>query len=78
MTKKSPPKERPNTYAHFSGLAIQMFAIIAIGTFCGVKLDENYPNEHKLYTVFFSLTSVILSIFIVIRRIIANSKEDEK
>ena len=28
-----------------------MFAIIAVGTYIGVKLDENYPNEHNLYTL---------------------------
>ena len=64
-------------YARFSGIAIQMFAIIGIGTFIGVKVDEKYPNKHNLFTVFLSLTSVILAIFIAIRRIIAASKEDE-
>lgn len=66
-----------NKYARFSGIAIQMFAIIAIGTYAGVKLDEKYPNKHNLYTVSLSLTSVIASIIFVIRRIIAISKDDD-
>ncbi len=53
-----------------------MFAIIAVGTFIGVKLDENYPNEHNLYTLILSLGSVIMSIIYVIRRIIAGSKDN--
>ncbi|PTM06951.1 MAG: hypothetical protein DA407_11065 [Bacteroidetes bacterium] len=53
-----------------------MFAIIGIGTFIGVKLDESYPNKHNLYTLILSLSSVILSIVYVIRRIIASSKEN--
>jgi hypothetical protein len=53
-----------------------MFAIIAVGTFIGVKLDENYPNEHNLYTLIFTLGSVIMSIVYVIRRIIAGSKDN--
>tara|TARA_R110002073_G_scaffold323061_1_gene500030 strand:- start:194 stop:355 length:162 start_codon:yes stop_codon:yes gene_type:complete len=53
-----------------------MFAIIGVGTFIGVKLDESYPNEHKLYTLILSLASVILSIVYVIRRIIAGSKDN--
>ncbi len=69
-------KDKLNSYARFSGIAIQMFAIIGIGTFIGVKLDEKYPNEHNLYTVILSLTSVIMSIVYVIRRIIAGSKDD--
>ena len=70
-------KDKPNSYARFSGIAIQMFAIIGIGTFIGVKLDEKYPNKHNLYTLILSLTSVIMSIVYVIRRIIASSKDNQ-
>jgi len=68
--------DKLNSYARFSGIAIQMFAIIAVGTFIGVKLDENYPNEYNLYTLILTLSSVIASIIYVIRRIIAASKND--
>jgi hypothetical protein len=53
-----------------------MFAIIAAGTFVGYKLDEKYPNQHNLYTLIGSLSSVIISIIYIIRRIIAISKEN--
>jgi len=53
-----------------------MLAIIGIGTFVGTKIDENYPNKHNIFTALLSLTSVVLSTFIAVRRIIANSKED--
>ena len=69
-------KDKLNSYAQFSGIAIQMFAIIGVGTFIGVKLDEKYPNKHNLYTLILSLTSVIMSIVYVIRRIIAGSKDN--
>jgi len=65
-----------NTYARYSSIAFQMFVIIGIGAFIGVKLDEFFPNKHSLYTIIFSLVFVIFSIFFVIRRIIAISKED--
>ncbi|WP_296316083.1 AtpZ/AtpI family protein [Winogradskyella sp. UBA3174] len=70
-------KNKLNSYTHFSGIAIQMFAIIGIGTFVGVKLDEKYPNKHNLFTLTLSLGSVIMSIVYVIRRIIAGSKENK-
>lgn len=54
-----------------------MFAIIAVGTFIGLKLDEKYPNEHNLYTLILTLCSVIASIVYVIRRIITASKDDQ-
>ncbi|WP_430467082.1 AtpZ/AtpI family protein [Winogradskyella ouciana] len=69
-------KDKLNTYARFSSIALQMFAIIGVGTYAGVKLDEYSPNEHNLYTIILSLLSVVLSIVFVIRRIIAASKED--
>ena len=69
-------KDKLNNYARFSGIAIQMFAIIGIGTYAGVKLDEFYPNEHNLYTIILSLLAVVLSIVFVIRRIIAASKDN--
>lgn len=77
MNNLQHPKKPLNTYARFSGLAIQMLTIIGVGTYTGVKLDENFPNKYKLFSVSLSLTSVIIAIFIVIRRIITASKEDE-
>jgi F0F1-type ATP synthase assembly protein I len=52
-----------------------MIAIIAVGTFIGVKLDEKYPNKNNLFTLIFTLSSVIISVVYVIRRIIAASKD---
>jgi hypothetical protein len=73
--KHQKPKKLLNSYAKFSGIAIQMFAIIGVGTFAGVKLDEKFPNKYNLYTITLSLTSVIFAIVFVIRRIIAGSKK---
>ena len=55
-----------------------MFVIIGLGTFAGVKLDEYFPNDSKIYTVIFSLLSVVLAVVFVIKRIIAASKENDK
>lgn len=68
-------KNRLNSYARLSGLVIQMIAIIGVGTFAGIKLDEAYPNEKNLCTLGLTLAGVILSIVYVIRCIIASSKE---
>lgn len=54
-----------------------MFAIIGVGTFIGYKLDEGYPNKDNLFTLFGALSSVIISIIYIIRRIIATSKEEQ-
>ncbi|HBK71402.1 MAG TPA: hypothetical protein DDZ39_07090 [Flavobacteriaceae bacterium] len=73
MSKKE--KGQLNNYAKFSSLAFQMFAIIGLGSFVGVKLDEYYPNQHNLYTLILSLSSVLISLYYIIRRIISSSKD---
>ncbi|MCL8008087.1 AtpZ/AtpI family protein [Gelidibacter japonicus] len=72
-----PKKDNPlNSYAKYSSIAIQMFAIIGIGSFIGVKIDDHYGNENNLWTIILSLTSTIVAVVFVIRRIIANSKDE--
>ena len=77
MSQQKPPKKRAsslNSYARYSGIAFQMIAIIAGGTYLGVLLDEKFPNEHSIYTLICSLFAVSISIYVVVRRIIKMSK----
>ncbi|NCP53366.1 MAG: AtpZ/AtpI family protein [Flavobacteriales bacterium] len=74
MSDLNKPKKQLNNYALYSGLAIQMFVIIGIGTFIGVKLDAHFTNKHNLFTIILSLLSVILAIIYVIKRILSSSK----
>jgi hypothetical protein len=54
-----------------------MAAIIAVGTFVGVTLDEKHPNENNLFTLILTLFSLVLSVYYVIRRIISVSKKQK-
>ena len=67
------PKDQLNSYAKYSGLALQMLGIIAVGTYLGMQLDKWYPNQSNWFTLGGSLFSVIGAIIYVIRRIIAGS-----
>lgn len=74
---QQPKKGNPiNSYAKYSGIAIQMFAIIGIGSFIGVKIDAHNEDTSNLWTIILSLSSTILAVVFIIRRIIANSKDD--
>lgn len=66
-----------NSYARFSGIAIQMIVIIAIGTFGGIKLDAYFQNKNDVFTIILSLVSVLLSIVYVVRNIISSSKDKD-
>lgn len=75
---KSKKKNRLNAYARFSGVAFQMIAIIVLGTYGGIELDEKYPNEYKLYTLTLSVVSVIIALVYVVRRALKVSKNQSK
>jgi hypothetical protein len=65
-----PPKEsRPplESYARYSSLAFQMFAIIGIGIFGGFKLDQWLGLKFPVFTVLLSLLSVAAAIYIAVR-----------
>ncbi|WP_430908595.1 AtpZ/AtpI family protein [Maribacter sp. 2-571] len=76
MDRQKPRKHNKfNAYARFSGMVFQMVGIIFVGSYIGVKLDERFPNDTNWLTVVCALTSVLLSIYMVIRNINSASKD---
>lgn len=76
-SKKPNRSNRIRNYARFSGIAFQMIAIIGLGSYGGVKLDEAYPNEYSLYTIIFSLLAVALAMYYVIRQVSDSSTKND-
>ena len=50
-------------------IPIQMGVIIFLFSYFGTWLDEKYPNEYSAYTIIFSLLSVFLSLYNVIKQV---------
>ena len=71
------PDRRVNKWVRFSGMGFQMGLVIFLGTWGGMKLDEKYPNEHKVYTIILSLLSVFIALYLVIKEVKHLSKDDE-
>jgi len=75
----NPPKPKPaknkrpplESYARYSSLAFQMFAIIGIGIFGGVKLDAWTKFGFPVFTVLFSILSVAIAIYAAIKDLIS-------
>lgn len=69
--KKKSPKKSPNKglndFAKYSGMAFQMFAIILITTWGGIKLDKITGNETPVFTIILSLLGVFAAIYTVIK-----------
>ena len=69
MSKPSSPEDQKqkqkqfNAYTKYSGLALQMMAIIAVGTYCGFRLDKYLGWKFPVCTVVLSLLSVGIAIW---------------
>lgn len=75
MKKQKPPKKinSVNSYARYSGIAIQMMAIIGLGTYGGIKLDDYYPNKYHAFTLICSLSAIAIAMYFVIKQVSNNS-----
>ena len=62
--EKRPPLE---SYARYTSLAFQMFAIIGLGIFGGVKLDQWLNLSFPVFTVLLSLISVAAAIYTAVK-----------
>lgn len=59
---------RDSHYFKYSAMGFQMAAIIGIGVFCGIKIDEFIGlQKAPIFTIAFSLLSVIAAIYFVVK-----------
>lgn len=68
-SKKQKPSSKINNYARFTGIGFQMIAIIGLGSYGGVKLDEAYPNNYSIWTIVCSLASVGIAMYFVVKQV---------
>lgn len=67
-TKKNQPNDDDKkSYAKYFGMVFQMGAVIALGVWAGVKLDEYFKNETPVYTIILSLVSVSAAIYLALK-----------
>jgi F0F1-type ATP synthase assembly protein I len=64
VREKRPPLE---SYARYSGLAFEMFAIIGLGIFGGVKLDQWIETGFPVFTVLLAIISVAAAIYTAVK-----------
>lgn len=58
---------RAQNYMKYSGMAIQMGAIILIGVWGGQKLDARFETETPWFTVGLSLFSIFAALYVVLK-----------
>ena len=81
MKNQSKPKKQKsnrstlNDYARYSGLAFQMIAIILIGVFGGIKLDELVKWEFPVFTLVLTLLAVVGAMYYAVKDLIRTDKD---
>lgn len=68
-------KKQLSDFAKYSNIGFQMLAIILIGVFAGYKLDQWLSNKVKIFTIIFTILSVIISMYHALKDLL---KKDEK
>ncbi len=70
MSQKNQSTKNPKTplhnYATYSSLAFQMLAIILLGVFGGLKLDD-WIGTRPVFTIVLTILAVIFSIYYAIK-----------
>ncbi len=64
------------SFAHYSGLAIQLGLTIYLGSLLGEWLDVRYPNDDELYTKGVTLAAVFLSLTSTILQVLRQQKKE--
>jgi F0F1-type ATP synthase assembly protein I len=65
------------SYAKYSSIGFQMLAIILLGVFGGVKLDQWLEFKAPVFTIVFSILSVILAIYYAVKDLIRMDRRDK-
>lgn len=69
-TKEQNRKSALNDFGRYSGLAFQMIAIILVGVFGGVKLDQIVRWEFPVFTLILTILAVFMSMYYAVKDII--------
>ncbi|MDT8412727.1 MAG: AtpZ/AtpI family protein [Vicingaceae bacterium] len=75
--KSTKKRQQYNTYLKFSGIAIQMGAIIGLGSWAGHLLDEKYKTSKPYFTLILALLSIAIALYLVIKEVVSIGKEDD-
>lgn len=61
------PASPGSAFAKYSGIAVQMVAIIGLSAWAGIWLDGHFHTKTPLYTIGLMVAGVVLALYQVIR-----------
>lgn len=66
--KDQKPKKKGDDFIRYSSLGFEMIAIMGIGTFAGIKIDQWLDLQFPAFTLGLMILSVIGAIYHAIRK----------
>ena len=74
--KKTSTSDGIKTYAQYSGMAFQLFALLLISMWIGMKLDEYFGNETYYIAAGMSVLALVAYLYNVVRVLGKKDNED--
>lgn len=71
-TRNSPGRRPPNAFLRYSGMAMQMMAIIVAGALGGMWLDGRFQTPKPWFTGGLTVLSVIVAMYHAIKDLLAD------
>ena len=71
-------KNQAFNYAYYSGLGFQMIAVVMLGVFGGIKLDKYLALKFPIFTLVFSLLSVFIAMYLMLKDFINKKDNNSK
>lgn len=71
-SKKLPDKNSPNSIIRYSGMGLQMAAIMLLGAWAGIKIDEYFNINNNIFTAALTILAVIIAVYLTIKDLIKN------
>lgn len=71
-SKKQPNKKPTNSILRYSGMGLQMGAIMLLGAWAGTKIDKHYNINNNIFTATLTILAVILAVYLTIKDLIKN------
>jgi len=75
LKNKKSKKKQLNSYIKYSSLTTQMAVIITAGCYFGQYLDDKNHSDFPTYTIIFSLASIFLALYYVLKKIINHNEK---
>ena len=71
-SKKQPNPSKSNSILRYSGMGLQMGAIMLLGAWAGIKLDKHFDIKNNTFTATLTILAVIIAVYLTIKDLLKN------